>query len=87
MKTLVIAALSIVLCGAVYSKVLSPSVDSPITHTLDSVSRHVDAVVHPANRRLSGAGAENDRKADVDRRNVNVSDYVALHKTRTEQLR
>ncbi len=86
MKTLVVAALSIVLCGAVYSKMLSPSDDSPIAHTLGSMSKRVDAAVQPGNRIETGRPENGRKRSEHDTRSVKVSDYVALHKTRSEHL-
>jgi len=82
MKTLVVAALSIVLCGAVYSKMLSPSDDSPIAH----MSKRVDAAVQPGNRIETGRTENGRKRSEHDTRSVKVSDYVALHKTRSEHL-
>jgi hypothetical protein len=50
------------------------------------MSKRVDAAVQPGNRIETGRTENGRKRSEHDTRSVKVSDYVALHKTRSEHL-
>ena len=91
MKIILIGGLFVILCGVVYSKILPLPAEqgTTIAANLGSMANRLDPAVSATDRlsRLRNASTTPGRNAArSEAQNIRVSDYVMMHKTRSEQI-